>query len=603
MASSLEETVAQSIEILTKVVKKTPLTPKLLSKPPFRYLHDLISEVISTSDFGSGLFTEDESKSENVKDKEAKVAYLTKIIDCVGIATEADVKANPLKIVAGLEAEETNAFLQALGRAAVQKVESSDAVKRVLAGEHQGAAPKRRKSRDASVGEKPAGEKLQATRVGKSTTNLRGGKSDASLEKQASSAAVASSSKKSKENLAKGASQSNLSKDKDEAKPQTSPRKSRDNLAHRESDKSDIRKSKDALASTSQSNLREKRERDKESAAAAARGKSATRKEGEESKPTPSSAPPAAMKDKGLDSRSIPAEPEQIEQPRQDVSPPPSARREDREAADKPPAIPSSAPSAPSDDLVPDESVRAAAAAVAIDSEDRQARMAATTRRMRPASARPAPPRQRAPEVALEEVPKNVPTIYTDTKQDDPDDFVVIAHDADDIPTFASAETTGGPLADEHHGGLVRTILQTKQDLEGSKDGNGADAGADMRAKSGPKDRAGGIKEIEALRESIQALTRSTNPLGKTMDYMQEDVDSMNRELEMWRSEHLKYLKVYEEELRISAEELAPLESQLKAVEAAIEEQLDVISTTKASIIQNETMVQTLLQGISKGGV
>ena len=65
---------------LGKYVKKPPLTEKLLSKPPFRFLHDIISAVIkSNPGLLEGLYTEDEMLSENVKDRDGKIRYLEKV--------------------------------------------------------------------------------------------------------------------------------------------------------------------------------------------------------------------------------------------------------------------------------------------------------------------------------------------------------------------------------------------------------------------------------------------------------------------------------------------------------------------------------------------
>ena len=106
------------------IVTKPKLSEKLLRKPPFRFLHDVISEVIRNTGYAADLFDGTESNSQNIKDKDSKVAYLTKIIDRVNGSLAAAgegaprVTARPLKIVAGLEPELTNQFLQALGRAA-----------------------------------------------------------------------------------------------------------------------------------------------------------------------------------------------------------------------------------------------------------------------------------------------------------------------------------------------------------------------------------------------------------------------------------------------------------------------------------------------------
>jgi TRAF3-interacting protein 1 len=105
--------------------------------------------VTRNTGFARGLFDATETDSGKVKDKESKTAWLAKIIACVGLALNEKVTARPLKIVAGLEPEHTNAFLQQLARAA-KTGDSSEAVRRALAGETPAAAPAKQTHRDPS---------------------------------------------------------------------------------------------------------------------------------------------------------------------------------------------------------------------------------------------------------------------------------------------------------------------------------------------------------------------------------------------------------------------------------------------------------------------
>ncbi|KAG7235134.1 hypothetical protein INR49_025239 [Caranx melampygus] len=127
--------VKKTQDTLGKVIKKPPLTEKLLSKPPFRYLHDIFSEVIRTTGFMKGLYGENEMKSDNVKDKDSKIVFLQKAIDVVMLVSGEPLAAKPARIVAGHEPEKTNELLQAIAKCCLNKMSSDDAVKRVLAGE------------------------------------------------------------------------------------------------------------------------------------------------------------------------------------------------------------------------------------------------------------------------------------------------------------------------------------------------------------------------------------------------------------------------------------------------------------------------------------
>eukprot|EP00960_Hanusia_phi_P067477 766639-Hanusia_phi.AAC.5 len=114
----LDAAVAETQKSLGAVIQKPKLTENLLKKPPFRFLHDIVTEVKRVSGFpSSDILTDFDLDSGNFKDKDSKVAWLNKVIGAVSDAV-GPVTVRPLKIVAGLEPENTNALLQALAKAA-----------------------------------------------------------------------------------------------------------------------------------------------------------------------------------------------------------------------------------------------------------------------------------------------------------------------------------------------------------------------------------------------------------------------------------------------------------------------------------------------------
>nr|XP_006123723.1 TRAF3-interacting protein 1 isoform X6 [Pelodiscus sinensis] len=109
----------------------------------------------------NGLYTDFEMKSDNVKDKDAKISFLQKAIDVVIMVTGEPLAVKPARVVAGHEPERTNEFLQAIGKCCLNKLSSDDAVKRVLAGERadiKGKPPSTSKSQDKENRESRAEE-------------------------------------------------------------------------------------------------------------------------------------------------------------------------------------------------------------------------------------------------------------------------------------------------------------------------------------------------------------------------------------------------------------------------------------------------------------
>ena len=156
--------------------------------------------MIRNTGFAAGLYDEREANSKAIGDKDSKVAWLTKIIETVGLAGGQPLACKPLKIVAGLEPEQTNAFLQALGRCA-QAGDGAAAVQQVLAKAAAPAPePKSKEAAEAPAeGERPkAGGRAKEEKPGRGKEEKR--KEQEKKEKKAPAKAGA---KKEDEPIAK----------------------------------------------------------------------------------------------------------------------------------------------------------------------------------------------------------------------------------------------------------------------------------------------------------------------------------------------------------------------------------------------------------------
>ncbi|CBH18528.1 Microtubule-binding protein MIP-T3, putative [Trypanosoma equiperdum] len=93
------------------------LTPKLLKRPPFRFIHDIVTSINARFAAYDHIFRPDQLDASCIDSKEKKIEYLTTLVEYISSLLGKKVDVNVKKIVSGSEPERTNTFLQCLAMA------------------------------------------------------------------------------------------------------------------------------------------------------------------------------------------------------------------------------------------------------------------------------------------------------------------------------------------------------------------------------------------------------------------------------------------------------------------------------------------------------
>ncbi|XP_011065017.1 PREDICTED: TRAF3-interacting protein 1 isoform X2 [Acromyrmex echinatior] len=481
------EVIKKTQNVLGKYFKKPPLTEKLLRKPPFRFLHDIITAIIKETNFLEGLFSEEELNSDNIKDKEAKLTFLTKLIDVVKLISGANLMVRASKIISGQEPTKTNELLQAIGKALDKKVSSKEAIdhyKNSLEKKVKGSKSKSTTKEETS--KKPASRQSSQTRKSSEKDKI-----SAERKKRSSSTGkVVSETKRDKDDR----TEENKAKKENDWKEENSKNIEAIDIPPAEPVQNKVPTSAQRRRPSSSAKV-------KQDAMILANANDLVKEEqisNNENKPVTSNYT-KGIKENGMEEDNMLQQ--SVERSDQSTSEFAGSQTEVTEmtVSQQPIARPKTSLRPPS---------------------------------ARPISARPAAPRMRAKTemIISEEIQTplgNISVIVenSDLKNDDDDD-------AEDMVVM-EAKGSGGDLLEngdykidnqlmQEHGHLVAQILETQRELVNTDNVDVLPKKVDIAWESGSKrDRETAAKEIDKLRGTIQTLTRTTNPLGKLLDYVQ----------------------------------------------------------------------------------
>ncbi|XP_031356028.1 TRAF3-interacting protein 1 isoform X1 [Photinus pyralis] len=540
MSSEIDIQVIQNTQdVLGKYIKKPALTEKLLRKPPFRFLHDVITNVVRETGFLKGLYSERELVSENVKEKDDKIAFLNKVIEATKVITGMDLAVRPSKVIAGFEPNETNLLLQAIGSALDKQLSSSEYINQLNA-KKQGTKesekkPKPSKSKEKNL--KNSKEKENTTKTSKLPVNQKTPDTKLGNKK--------SSNKGSK--IPVGT----------EPKPGKMV-KSKGNLVLPD-DNGTVKKS-----SLSQMNFEN------------------------ESRPIVENVPSLATRT-GTDETTPKLTNSDV------VDHSTVAIEETKNVSDENNqfTLPETA------DAFEIGNVKETEASIFKEIEIKPklpiSRPKSSLRppSARPSSARPGAPRLQRSDSMLIKEKEVLPLGKVEIIDENSSNTYIDEEETVTIEATPEVEYQA-PVLDlpTDKGHLVEQILQqiNSSDVEPIKSNVNVEW-----EQAGMRNRNSALKEVDQLKGAIQDLTKMVNPLGKLINYLHEDIEAMYSELDMWNNSVRQIMIDVVNQKKKRDESNVPLQMKLNEIEENIVKHQQQIISTYSNIMRNEERIQDLL--------
>lgn len=620
---------------LGKHVKKPQLTEKLLSKPPFRFLHDIVKAIITETGFLDGLFTDEELNYENIKDKDSKLAFLNKLIGVVKLTSGKSLAVKSSKIVAGQEAHRTNELLQAIAYCVDEKADPKEAIKLILnnvrAGEKKTTGKTIKDTKPAPVKgkETKAGSTVVKREVVKNGGTQASKKPDPKLERNKKEVPTRTIASKSKKADVKSKDEPKV---KEESKAKKIERQNTVTLKDSSLERSvaidnnsslDTPKSLDSATevpqavsiepengiNTTENGFPEQHQQ--------LQPPEPEKPVEQEVQPPPVPVDPVRQMLEQVKQFKLP---EEVAAPKEPDSKEINAflangvrRKNSTENPDKI-EIPKEFQEKIETGFAPIESARRGSMPLVDVPSDTPKRNSAIAKRfmktqseekiaqlrppsVRPPSARPGAPKRREKSIEASDQSdanfgsqRNLPKLdfFDDDLDDNIDNLIIIADPMVNGDNFYDQKT----IEREE----VKEILETQQKLDG-------EAGLNDYNSPGPWEslmdshRLSSAK-TEDLRSSIQTLTKSINPLGNLLDFIQEDIDIMQIELNQQMNLYNNATMELENEKTKTDAAIKPFRQQLLELQEDIKYHKAVIRDKQCSVLMNEQKIQKTLNDL-----